>query len=74
MDFLKWAQQYREEAQRIRAYIKTVREEAKGNPEKILESRERDGRLYTLYGMYLECKHTADLLEEHAKRQSKGSV
>ena len=73
MDFHNWSQQYQEEAERIQQHIQTLKQEADGQPGNTL-SQEQNGRIYTLYGMYLECKHTAALLEEYARRQENGSV
>ncbi|MCI9575638.1 MAG: hypothetical protein HFJ84_02995 [Clostridiales bacterium] len=76
MDYHKWSQQYQEEAQRIREHIQALKKEAAGNS----TDHNWNGRIYTLYSMYLECKHTAELLEEYAQRQNrqtwmeKGSV
>jgi hypothetical protein len=61
MDFNEWGQEYLEEAQQLRLRIDGLRAELKTAKHK--EACELNRRIYMLYSMYLECKHTGLLLQ-----------
>lgn len=80
MDYQKWSEEYRQEAGRIQEHIQKLKNQAAHCARGGAKQRELNGRIYTLYSMYLECKHTADYLADYAKQQDgynplwKGSV
>ena len=62
-DFAQWAQEYLDEAAAIQARINDLREESKtATISQLADLRYRMAMLYT---MYLECRHTGRLLQEH---------
>lgn len=79
MDYQTWSQEYQQEARKLREHIQKLKQEAAGCPQGSAQHRALNGRIYTLYSMYLECKHTADYLAEYAQQDvcnelQKGSV
>ena len=70
MDYQKWSEEYRQEADKLRERIRQLREESKHQLRGGAAYRALSGRIYTLYSMYLECKHTADYLADYAKQQA----
>lgn len=64
MDFNEWGQEYLEEAQQLQVRIDGLR--AKLKKAKRKEACELNRRIYMLYSMYLECKHTGLLLQSYA--------
>lgn len=68
MDYQTWSEEYRKEADNLQKRIRELKEEAAGCTPGGAKQRELNGRIYTLYSMYLECKHTADYLADYAKQ------
>lgn len=58
MTFQEWADQYLETAENIDRRIKELKQEEKTAPPAQLQEYHR--RIMLLYGMYLDCMHTAD--------------
>lgn len=63
MDFNEWGQEYLQEAQQLRVRIDDLHVQLKTASRK--EAIELNHRVYVLYSMYLECKHTGLLLENY---------
>lgn len=68
MDFQKWSEEYRQEAEKIHRRIQELKEEARQCAPGGAKQRDINGRIYTLYSMYLECRHTADYLADYAQQ------
>jgi hypothetical protein len=65
MDFNEWGQEYLQESQQLRLRIDTLRAQLKTAGHK--EANELNRRIYMLYSMYLECKHTGLLLQSYGE-------
>ena len=68
MDYQTWSEEYRKEADKLQKHIQKLKQEAADCAPGGAKQRELNGRIYTLYSMYLECKHTADYLADYAKQ------
>ncbi len=62
MTYQEWAKEYRNSAETIRTKIQQLREEEKHAP--VSELPLLDRKISLLYGMYLDCSKTADLLQK----------
>lgn len=72
MDYNEWGQEYLQEAQQLKLRLDGLRVQLKTASRK--EASELNYRIYVLYSMYLECKHTGLLLqsyEENGKESMK---
>ena len=63
MDYQKWAAEYAAEAETLRQRISALREELKTAG--CNQANELTRRIAMLYSMYLECRHTGQLLSAH---------
>ena len=63
MDFNEWGQEYLQEAQQLKDRITDLRERLKTANHR--ETNELNHRIYVLYSMYMECKQTGLLLQNH---------
>lgn len=69
MNYVKWGQEYLQEADQIKTRIGSLREQLNdaghnrhlNQQEKIVLNR----RIYMLYSMYLDCKSTGMLLQDY---------
>ena len=67
MNFSAWSVCYWDEAERVKERLELARREQppKSSPEEALQKR----RLAILYGVYLDCVHTARELDSRAKQR-----
>lgn len=64
MNYIEWSKEYFIQAENIkRMVVKLKTEKKNANPDLL---REYDRRITILYSMYLECKHTGELLYSRA--------
>jgi len=63
VDFNEWGQEYLQEAQQLKLRIDDLHTQLKTASRK--ETCELNHRIYVLYSMYLECKHTGLLLQSY---------
>lgn len=64
MNYIEWAAEYADEAEKLQGIMNRVKEERKMARGEDINSVNQ--RLSVLYTMYLECKHTAKLLFSRA--------
>lgn len=60
MTYIEWSQEYRTSAEILKEKISNLKEELKTAPLSMIASI--NSRISLLYGMYLDCNRTADLL------------
>lgn len=60
MTYKEWADEYNESAKAVEKRMKELKQELKTAPVSML--KDLNARIYILYQMYLDCRHTADLL------------
>ena len=63
MDYQNWANEYFTEAEALRQRVAALREELK--TASCNQANELNRRIAMLYTMYLECRHTGQLLSTH---------
>ena len=63
MDYQNWANEYLTEAEALRQRVAALREELK--TASCNQANELNRRIAILYTMYLECRHTGQLLFDH---------
>lgn len=68
MDYNEWGQEYLQEAQQLNLRLDDLRTQLKTASRK--EASELNYRIYVLYSMYLECKHTGLLLQSYGEDSS----
>ncbi|WP_099204698.1 hypothetical protein [Scatolibacter rhodanostii] len=66
MDYTKWGQEYLIEAKKIKAHIDNIRLNWKHKSQD--EKLSINHRTAILYDMYLECKHTGELLLQRGNK------
>lgn len=66
MNYTQWAEEYEQQSEYLNEYIKGLREEKK-KCKAMYMIDELNGRINSLYTMYLECKHTAKMLRNRAE-------
>lgn len=59
MDYIAWAEDYAIQAQRIKEKLSAVKKEEENEENRMEKGR----RAAILYSMYLDCRHTAELLQ-----------
>ncbi len=62
-DFASWSQEYLLEAEALRRRVAVLRSELAAAP--CSQCSDLNRRIAILYTMYLECRHTGQLLREH---------
>lgn len=63
MNYQNWAEEYLTEAEALRRRVAALREELK--TANCNQANELNRRIAMLYAMYLECRHTGQLLSDH---------
>lgn len=67
MDYLKWSQEYYEEAQKILRNIERLRDKLRSST--VYEKRSTEDKITKLRLIYYECIHTANYLQQKAKQE-----
>lgn len=60
MTYSEWAEEYRQSAEQVKQKISDLR--AERDTVSALQQRSIDNRIKILYGMYLDCMHTYEIL------------
>lgn len=65
MDFIRWGEEYLEEARVLKARVDVLRHQLKSAEPS--QARDLNERIYILYSMYLDCRETGRLLKSFEK-------
>ncbi|MDD5923900.1 MAG: hypothetical protein PUC88_03820 [Clostridia bacterium] len=73
MQYKVWATEYRDQERILKEKIDLLKAERR-----LVQTSEKrirlEERIYILYGMYLDCKHTAEIIERRAQCEQEESL